>query len=362
MARALRLAQSAQGTTSPNPPVGAVLVKDGRIIGEGYTQPPGQAHAEAMALKAAGEAARGATLYTTLEPCAHYGRTPPCTEAIIAAGVRGVYIATLDPSSNVDGRGRAALEAAGIATTLDERHREAAEELSEAHAKFSRTTLPFVTAKYAASLDGKIATASGDSKWITSAPARAYGHRVRAGVDAILVGVNTVLRDDPELTARPRGRPQARQPLRVVVDSHARTPLDAKVLRGPEQSLIAVGRDADRSKVRALTAMRATVLSCPGEDDLVHLPTLLQQLAQRGCINLLVEGGGTLLGAFFDLRLVDKVLAFLAPVIIGGKHAIPAVGGHGAALVAEGQRLERVRVRRLGDDLLVMGYLTAEQS
>ncbi|HLC29285.1 MAG TPA: bifunctional diaminohydroxyphosphoribosylaminopyrimidine deaminase/5-amino-6-(5-phosphoribosylamino)uracil reductase RibD, partial [Dehalococcoidia bacterium] len=193
MARAIKLAQRAQGTTSPNPPVGAVLVKDGRVVGEGYTQPPGQAHAEVMAIRAAAEAARGASLYVTLEPCSHHGRTPPCTEAICSAGITEVHMAMLDANPQVAGSGRRGLDAAHVQTFLEERHRRAAAELCEAHAKFMRTGRPFVTAKFAASLDGKIATRSGHSRWITGAPARAYAHRVRAASDAIIVGINTVL-------------------------------------------------------------------------------------------------------------------------------------------------------------------------
>ena len=358
MARALRLARRVQGATSPNPPVGAVLVKDGRIIGEGSTQPPGRSHAEVMAVLAAGAEASGATLHVTLEPCVHRGRTPPCTEAVIAAGIVEVHIAALDGNPRVSGRGRAALEQARLSTHLNARHQEASLELAEAHVKYSRTGMPFVTVKFAASLDGKSATHSGDSRWITGAQARDYGHRVRAGVDAIVVGVNTVLADDPELTARPGGRVRGRQPLRVVLDSHARTPPTAKVLAAPGGCLIAVGRDVDAARARRLEGAGATLVHCPGEDAQVHLRSLLEMLPQRNCINLLVEGGGTLLGAFFDQGLVDKVLGFIAPTVIGGREAIPAVAGRGASCIADAAHLERVSVRRLGGDFFVKGYVT----
>jgi diaminohydroxyphosphoribosylaminopyrimidine deaminase/5-amino-6-(5-phosphoribosylamino)uracil reductase len=337
--------------------VGAVIVSGGRIVGEGFTHPNGGPHAEIMALRMAGPEAPGGTLYSTMEPCNHWGRTPPCTEAIITAGVANAVIATLDANPVVDGQGQRKLEAAGIATAIDSRYRDEANELAEAHAKFIRTGMPFVTAKFAASLDGKIATADGDSRWITGEEARAYAHRIRAGIDAIIVGLNTVLHDDPELTARPGGRTQARQPLRVVVDSHARTPIDAKVLRKPGDCAIAVGADADTDRVTALKASGARILSCPSEDDLVHLPTLLRQLAEREYINLLVEGGGTLLGSFFDQHLVDKVFAFTAPTIIGGAAAVPAVGGLGVDTIAQAHRLQRITYRRFGDDMLVKGYL-----
>ncbi|MBI2885743.1 MAG: bifunctional diaminohydroxyphosphoribosylaminopyrimidine deaminase/5-amino-6-(5-phosphoribosylamino)uracil reductase RibD [Chloroflexi bacterium] len=357
MARAIQVARRAQGATSPNPPVGAVLVKDGRIIGEGYTQPPGQAHAEVAAIRAAGAAARGAILYVTLEPCPHYGRTPPCTDAILAAGLAQVRMAALDGSPQVNGRGRAALEAAGVPVLLEERHREAALELAEAHVKYARTGLPFVTVKLAVSLDGKAGTRSGDSQWITGSRARDHGHRVRAAVDGVVVGINTVLADDPQLTARPGGRPRRRQPTRVVVDSQARTPLQARVLAAPGRCVIAVGAVADPVRVARLEASGATVLRCPDEGPRVNLRAMLEQLAQRGLINLLVEGGGTLAGALFDLGLVDKVLAFIAPLVIGGREAVPSVAGQGAHRLAEAHRLERVRVQRVGPDLLVKGYV-----
>ena len=359
MARALRLARQAQGSTGTRPPVGAVLVKDGRIVGEGFTQPGGSTHAEVVALTAAGEAARGATLYTTLEPCSHFGRTLPCANALIAAGVAAVHIGTLDENPAVSGEGMRLLEAASIPTTIAERHHGEADELVDAHVKFIRSGSPFVTAKFAASLDGKIATAAGDSKWITGEASRAYAHRVRASVDAIMVGLNTVLKDDPELTARPGGRTRTRQPLRVVVDSRAQTPVSAKVLDGPGMCAIAIGHDPDKSNIRRLEAKGAVILHCPGTDQRVHLPTLLKHLVERECINLLVEGGGTLLGTFFDLHLVDKVLAFYAPIIIGGADSVPAVGGEGVANVADALRLERTSVRRLGGDMLVKGYVPA---
>ncbi|MSQ26560.1 MAG: bifunctional diaminohydroxyphosphoribosylaminopyrimidine deaminase/5-amino-6-(5-phosphoribosylamino)uracil reductase RibD [Dehalococcoidia bacterium] len=356
MRRALRLATLAAGSTSPNPPVGAVLVREGRTVGEGYTQPPGGPHAEVVALAQAGEAARGATLHVTLEPCAHTGRTLPCTDAIIRAGVAEVRFALRDVNPLVAGRGVAALRTAGIRVVEDTRWQPLAGPLVDAHARFVQTGKPFVTVKFAASLDGRIATRSGDSKWITGPVARAYAHRIRAGVDAIITGVGTVLTDDPELTARPGGRTATRQPLRVVVDSHARTPPDAKVLTSPGHCVVATASGASDDALQRIEAAGACVLRFPGEGERVSLKLLLAWLAQQGRINLLVEAGGTLLGSFFDDGLVDRVLAFIAPVVIGGGGARPAVGGSGPEHLHDAFRLERTSVRRLGADLLVQGY------
>ena len=325
-------------------------------MGEGFTQPPGGPHAEVVALAQAGEAAKGATLFVTLEPCAHTGRTPPCTDAIARAGVAEVWVALRDVNPLVSGRGVAALWSAGVRVVEDPRWQQLAGLLADAHAKFVLTGRPFVTVKFAASLDGRIATRSGDAKWITGPMARAYGHRVRAGVDAIITGIGTVLADDPELTARPRGRIAERQPLRVVVDSQVRTPLDAKVLAGPGGCLVAAGAAAADAAIRRIEATGCRAVRFPGKESSVSLPLLLAWLAEQGRINVLVEGGGTLLGSFFDEGLVDKVLAFLAPMVIGGATAHPAVGGSGAEFLGNVFRLERVSVRRLGADLLVSGY------
>lgn len=354
MRQALALARPALGRASPNPAVGAVVVQDGRIIGRGATQAPGSAHAEIVALRAAGPAARGTTLYVTLEPCCHFGRTPPCVDAIIAAGVAEVHMATLDPNPTIGGRGRAALEAAGIRTVLGEEE-PAARAVIANHRKYITTGLPLVIAKFAASLDGKTATRTGDSRWVTGPEARAYAHRVRAQVDGILVGVNTVLADDPQLTARPGGRLARRQPLRVVVDSQGRTPPQALVLQGPGEALVALTDQAPAGAQQALRAAGAEVLVLRSDGGKVDVLALLQELGRREKSSVLVEGGGTLLGSLFDRGLVDQVLAFLAPVIIGGREAVPAVGGTGPAALDQAFRLDHVRTRRLGTDLLVTG-------
>ena len=361
MSRAFEAARRVLGTTSPNPAVGAVVVLDGRIVGEGATQPPGGAHAEVVALRQAGEQARGATLYTTLEPCPHSGRTGPCTEAILAAGIAEAAVAFGDPDPKVDGAGIERLRSAGVRVSLGDGAAEAAE-LYEAYAHHRRTGRPFVTAKFAASLDGRIAATSGDARWVSGPEALAWAHRVRPTVDAILVGAGTILADDPQLTARPEGWPAERgpvpQPLRVVLDSRGRTPLEARVLEGLETSktLICTTRAAPSRWRAALEAAGAEAAVLPERGGKVAIEPLLELLGgERGIVSLLVEGGGEVHGAFFDAGLVDKVQAVVAPMVIGGD-AQTAVRGEGAARMADAVRLERAAVERLGEDLLVTGY------
>lgn len=357
MGRAFALARGVLGTTSPNPAVGAVIARDGRVVGEGATAPPGGAHAEASALRQAGERARGATLYTTLEPCAHYGRTPPCTEAIIEAGVAAVVIAALDPDAQVDGRGLARLREAGVEVRLGDGAAEGAAHY-EAYFHHRRTGLPFVAAKFAATLDGRIAATSGDSRWLSGPEALAWAHRMRPTLDAILVGSETVIVDNPQLTARP---PDARgpvpQPLRVVLDSRGRVPPEARVLDDQSQArtLIATTESSSASWRAAIAARGAEVVVAPAREGRVDLPALLAQLGERGVVLLLVEGGGEVLGSFFDQRLVNKVYAVVAPMLIGGD-AQTAVRGVGAARMADALRLGDAQVERLGADLLVSGY------
>ncbi len=358
MERALSLARRAVGSVSPNPAVGAVVVKGGAVVGEGWTQPPGQAHAEVMALRQAGDKAKGAIMYVTLEPCNHFGRTPPCTQAIIDAGISEVRVGVTDPNPLVSGGGLSRLEEAGIKTHMGECEDEA-RELIEAYAKFITTRLPFVIAKFATSLDGKIATHTGDSRWITGEEARGYAHRLRAESDAVMAGINTVLADDPQLTARDEnGNPLDRQPLRVLVDSRGRLPLESKLLKEPGQTLIAVA-NADETAYHSLKRASADVERLPAEDGSVDLAVLMRVLGQREITSVLVEGGGVLLGSLFDLGLIDKVVAFVAPTIIGGKSAPSPVAGAGAAKMADVTRLSRVKTKQFGDDLAIIGYCEA---
>jgi len=362
MEQALSLARLALGQASPNPAVGAVVVKKGVVVGQGYTQPPGSHHAEVLALKQAGEAARGGVMYVTLEPCCHYGRTPPCTRAIISAGVSEVHMAMLDPNPLVLGRGKDELEGEGVKIYLGE-HEDEAKEINEAYTKFITTGIPFVTAKFAISLDGKIATRKDDSRWISGREARKYVHCLRYTTDAIMAGVNTVLADDPHLTTRccgGRGGTARKQPLRVIVDGEGRTPLTARIFKEPGKTLLALGRTATPKERAAFAQAGAEILELPTVERLVDLEKLLRALGEREITSVLVEGGGILFGSLFDRRLVDKVITFIAPIIIGGAEAKAAVAGEGVDRVADSFRLERVRVEKLGDDLMISGYVAAK--
>lgn len=359
---ALSLAKLALGYTSPNPAVGAVVVREGVIVGLGYTQPPGSTHAEVMALRQAGEKARGATMYVTLEPCCYFGRTPPCTQAIIEAGICEVHVSLLDPNPLVSGRGLEELRKAGVKTCLGE-YEEKAREINEAYIKFITTGLPFVTAKFAMSLDGKIATRNGDSKWISSDEARKYVHNLRRTADAIMVGANTVIVDDPRLTVRGgcgKGGRTKLQPFRVIVDGKGRTPTSAQVFNQPGKTIIAVAKPLSDAKAKTFSKVGAEVIELPARRGLIDLVELLAELGRRQITSILVEGGSTLLGHLFDQRLVDKVLAFVSPMIIGGEKAKTAVGGNGVDRVAEALRIKQVKVDRFGDNLLVSGYLNRE--
>lgn len=356
---ALSLAELALGYTSPNPAVGAVVVRDGVVVGLGHTQPPGSVHAEVMALQQAGDRARGAIMYVTLEPCCHQGRTPPCTQAIIDAGVSEVHMALPDPNPLVSGNGLRQLEEAGIKTFVGE-YEEKAREINEGYIKFITTGLPFVTAKFAMSLDGKIATQNGDSKWISGDEARKFVHYLRHIVDAIMVGANTVVVDDPQLSSRGcsgKGGKTKLQPLRVIVDGRGRTPLSARVFGEPGKTLIAVAKPFDTKKAEDFKKAGAEVVELPAERDIIDLAELLNVLGKRQVTSVLAEGGNKLFGSLFDRGLVDKVLVFISPIIIGGDEAKSAVGGKGVNMVAEALRLSRVKINEFGDDVLVSGYL-----
>lgn len=358
MEYALSLARLALGYTSPNPAVGAVIVKDGCAVGMGYTQPAGSEHAEVIALRQAGDKAQGATMYVTLEPCCHFGRTPPCTQAIIDAGISEVHIALLDPNPLVSGRGVSRLNERGIKTHIGICQQEAYE-VNEAYIKYITTGLPFVVAKFAMSLDGKIATKTGDSKWITKEEARRYVHVLRHTVDAIMVGANTVIFDNPHLTARGcggKGGVKKAQPVRLVVDSKGRVPLNAHIFEPPGEVLLAVAAPFDSAKKEKFVEAGAEVLELPAREGLVDILELLKLLGKRGFVTILVEGGGKLLGSLFDYQLVDKVLAFISPIIIGGCEAV-SVGGNGVDNIARALRLRRVDIKSFGDDILVSGYV-----
>ncbi len=355
MQRALDLARETAEFTSPNPTVGAVVVNDGEIVGEGVTQPPPGAHAEVTALQQAGDRASGGTIYVTLEPCSHHGRTPPCTKAIIDAGIAQVRYSILDPDPNVNGGGHAELEAAGINTVAGEGEDEA-RLINEAFLKHRTTGMPFVVAKFAASLDGRIAAASGDSRWISGPEARHWAHELRTRIDAILVGSSTIVVDDALLTARPNDIEAERQPLRIVVDTRGRVAPMARVFTGPARTLVATAEDAPAQWLASIEAAGAEILKLPRYDDRVDLELLLKELGRRDIVHLLVEGGGMILGSFFDRSLVDKVQAIIAPLIVGAADAHTAISGKGAYRMADALRLRDITVDRLGDDILVTGY------
>jgi diaminohydroxyphosphoribosylaminopyrimidine deaminase/5-amino-6-(5-phosphoribosylamino)uracil reductase len=352
MDRALRLAERGIGLTSPNPVVGAVLVQDERVVGEGAHLRAGGPHAEAVALEAAGEAARGATCYVTLEPCAHFGRTPPCADALVRAGVARVVAACRDPHRQVDGRGVARLRAAGVAVTLGVREAEA-RALNRAFLCAVTEGRPHVTLKTAMTLDGKIAASDGASRWITGETARLEAHRLRFVADAVLVGIGTVLTDDPRLTVRHPELPP-KEPLRVIADGRLRIPVDARVLHAgdPGRTVIACVAPAPTGPAAHLRARGHRVLELPGDAGRVDLRALLGALRELDVIAVLSEGGGELGGALAEAGLVDRVAFFVAPRLLGGRDAPGPLGGRGRPL-KETLALVDVAVRRLGDDLLV---------
>lgn len=351
MKAALKLAVKGRGDVSPNPMVGAVIVCNGQVVGKGYHKKAGLPHAEINALEESGESAKGATLYVNLEPCNHYGKTPPCTDKIIEAGISEVVVAMQDPNPLNSGEGFRRLKSAGINVKTGILEDEA-QQLNEAFIKFIKTGEPFVTAKIAMSLDGKIATRTGESKWITGIKAREYVQKLRSEVDAILVGVNTIIEDDPELKIRN----EIKSPIRVILDSQARIPLKARVLAGKPKTMIATTKYATISKINELKKTGAEVLITGDKGGRIDLKELMKKLGKLGVISLLLEGGGEVLSSALSARIVDKALFFIAPKIIGGRDAPTAVGGEGIRSISEAVPLKRVKVRRFGEDMLIEGY------
>src|SRR5215471_946689 len=360
MQQALDLARGGLGFVSPNPLVGCVIVKDGAIVGRGYHQRFGGAHAEVHALQGAGARAHGAVLYVNLEPCSHTGKTPPCADAVIESGVRRVVVALRDPNPLVAGRGLSRIEEAGIAVTVGVCEAEA-RKLNEAFCKYILTGRPFVTLKSAITLDGKIATRTGASQWITGELARQEGHRLRHAADAILVGIGTVLQDDPQLTTRLPDQ-QGANPLRVIVDSTLRVPLQAQVtdVASDRRTLIVTTARAPVAHVEALRTRGIEVVCLPAYDDeRVDLEALFRYLGERGIASVLVEGGATLSATLLRRRLIDKVLLFVAPKIIGGD-GISMVGPCGVESMEQVIHLRDVVSQCLGHDVLLEAYCTTE--
>ena len=353
MREALRIARHAEGRTSPNPLVGAVVVRDGKIVAQGWHRRAGTPHAEIHALNMAGELARGATLYVTLEPCSHFGRTPPCALAIVDAGIKKVVAAMSDPNPKVAGRGFEILRSAGIEVEVGLLEDEA-RKLNETFLKWVTRKLPFVTLKFACSLDGKIATVGGQSQWISCEESRKFSHGLRDINDAILVGIGTVLADNPRLTTR---LVDGKNPVRVIVDSNARIPLDAQVVTDKSaRTIVAVTSNAPVEKVSALESLGVEIVTA-GDGQRVDLRTLMSELAAREITSVLVEGGATIHFAMLEAQLVDKVLAFVAPKILGGSQALTAVAGAGFVNLSDAVELENFTVQQLGADFLLSGYV-----
>jgi len=355
MDRALALAENGRGRVSPNPMVGCVLVADGEVVGEGWHRRAGEPHAEVEALGAAGTRARGATAYVTLEPCDHHGRTPPCTEALLNAGVARVVIAAMDPDPRTDGAGVRRLEAGGVTVTVGVREAEATAQ-NEVFFTAQRERRPFVLYKTAMTLDGKLASRTGRSRWITGEPARERVHRWRDELDGVAAGINTVLLDDPQLTAR---IPGGRTPVKAVFDSVARTPPTARLFDPdddgrPPRVLLFCTAKASAARVAALRARGAEVVALPEQQGRADVRPALRHLLDAGVTSLLLEGGGTLAWAFFEARAVDRVAWFIAPKLVGGGGATP-LAGLGVARMEDAIRLEGVRTESVADDLLITG-------
>lgn len=327
MKRAILLAKKGLSWTNPNPLVGAVIVKNGKVIGEGFHHKVGLAHGEIEALSSLKMSAKGATMYVNLEPCVHTDkRTPPCTESIIKSGIKKVICATLDPNPKVNGLGVKRLEEAGIEVSVGLMEKEA-RQLNETYFTFHTKKRPFIALKFASSLDGKIATYTGESKWITNDDARKYARQLRFNFQAVLVGINTVLKDDPHLGVRSKGK---KDPLRIVLGSNLKIPLTAQVLR--DNNILA--------------------------EEHISIEKLLKKLYKRGIISVLVEGGSEVLGSFIDSKLVDKVYVFLAPIIIGGKDAKTSVSGQGVSEIKDALQLRGISFKKFDSDFLITGYPT----
>jgi diaminohydroxyphosphoribosylaminopyrimidine deaminase/5-amino-6-(5-phosphoribosylamino)uracil reductase len=363
LARAIELAGRGVGAVKPNPVVGAVIARDGEVLGEGWHERFGAAHAEVNAIEACGMAdLEGATLYVSLEPCCHEGKTPPCTEAIVQAGIGRVVVGSDDPTEKAAGRGLGILRDEGIEVVIaDSELATRARLLNQAFRKHARTGRPWVLFKSAMTLDGKVATRAGDSQWISGEASRALAHRWRASVDAVVVGIGTALADDPQLTARPEGTPTcpSEQPRRVVFDSLARLPSDSRLLAAAAEIplTVVVSRAAARADTDALEAAGVQVLVATGENEPARVRSALDQLGQLGVASLLLEGGPHLAGAFLDAGEIDEIRLFLAPLLFGGRTARDPLEGEGVERIADAVRALTFDCERVGEDLLVSARL-----
>ncbi len=355
MRMVLELAKKGEGSTSPNPMVGAVLVKNGKILAKGYHKRAGLPHAEIEALRRAGNRARGATLYVNLEPCNHFGKTPPCTDRIIKEGLRRVVIGMCDPNPINDGRGIEKLRQSGITIKCGVLENES-KKLNRVFKTYTTKKRPFVTLKVAQSLDGKIATSSGRSRWITNESSRDFIHDLRGRVDAVLVGVKTVIKDDPLLNSRIK-KPK-NQPIRIILDSKLRTPRKSRVLKDKSSRvIIATGEDLPKKRISEFRKIGVDVVSFKKKDNMVDLRSLLKYLADEGISHLLVEGGGTVIANFLNKELADEMLIFIAPKIIGGRDAVTSVEGRGIREVDQAVELKDMELKRFDKDILIKGYV-----
>jgi len=351
MRMALGLALRGAGRTSPNPLVGAVLVRGGKIVGTGFHRRAGGDHAEIAALKSAGRSARGATLYINLEPCSHYGRTPPCVPAVINAGVKTVVAAMADPNPQVSGKGLRALRKAGIQVRVGVLEKES-RRLNEAFCKYITRGVPFVLLKLAASLDGKIAAASGHSRWITGPQARRAVHEMRNSVDAVLVGVGTIVADNPQLTCR---MPGGRNPIRIVLDTGLRIPLSARVLHERGRTIVVGGPRASVKKIRAIEKLGAEVWRLPLRDGAVPCASVLKEMGKHEIVSVMIEGGAVTAGRALREKVVDKACFFYAPKIVGGD-GLNMVAPLGVKKMSQARQLKRLEIEKVGEDFMVTGY------
>lgn len=356
MQKALELAARALGRTSPNPVVGAVIVNNDQIVGEGYHQKAGTPHAEVHALRQAGDQAAGATIYVTLEPCSHFGRTPPCADALIEAGVKRVVIATLDPNPKVAGRGRQKLLDAGIEVETGIMEKQALQ-INEAFFKYIQTGIPFTALKTAMTLDGKIAAHTGDSQWITSPDARKYVHQLRNTYDAIMVGIGTVLQDDPLLNTRLDSN-DVHHPVRIIIDSRLDMPMDSQIVRTcqEQRSIVFCSEQADPGRETALMIKGCEIIRLPEDNGWLPLEKVLEQLGKMDICSVLVEGGGEINASLLKKNLIDKVYWFVAPKIIGGRSAPSPVGGAGLSRMREAWELKSLDISYFEKDILITGY------
>jgi len=357
MKMALALAKKGQGFTSPNPMVGAVVVNDGRVVGKGYHRAVGEAHAEINAINDAGIASKGATLYVSLEPCNHTGRTPPCSIEICKTGINRVVIAMNDPNPDVKGGGIDYIQSQGIEVTSGVCEEEA-KKLNEAYIKYVTTKRPFVIVKCASTLDGRIATRTGDSRWISGEESRAFVHRLRHAVDGIMVGINTVKKDNPALTTRLQDI-KGRDPVRIILDTNLSMPEEAKVLRIDSDSgiIIIIGNSVSGDKKIRLETQGAKIIEAPVKDNLIDLDELMNSLGALGITSLMIEGGGRVIASALRAKIVDKVVFFYAPKIMGGDDGVPVCRGPGPDLMNGCISVKNINVWRFGDDVMIEGYI-----